>query len=302
MGESIVTRIRRWFNLKPPALRRLLALNIGIYLAWVLVLGHIPSVNIIVHRFLALNPQLPDVLLTPWQVASYSVLHLGFGFDGLIHIVFNMLWLVWIGQEFEELYGSQRMAFLYVAGAVGGGIVTVFLHSIFPGVPAFGGPVHGASGAVLGLITAVATLQPHKRIGLLFLGVWPLRWIVVGFLIFDLIFSLGSNVSVSAHLGGALGGFLFARFGFGIAASSRFSAGPHSGGGILQQLDNWIGSRRRSSKPKDRVTHLRRVTEAEIVSEVNQSDVDRILDKINEQGYEALTTKEKDLLYEASRE
>ena len=56
-----------------------------------------------------------------------------------MHITFNMLWLVWLGQDYEELYGSERMAWLYGLGAVGGGLMTVLLHAVFPEIPAFGG-------------------------------------------------------------------------------------------------------------------------------------------------------------------
>jgi membrane associated rhomboid family serine protease len=300
MGESIFTRVRRWFLLKPQTLRTILAANIVAYLSWVLILGHVESSRNFVIEFLALNPALPAVLMTPWQVLSYAFLHLGFGLGGLMHITFNMLWLVWLGQEYEELYGSNRMAWLYGLGAVGGGVATIALHAIFPGVPAFGGFVHGASGAVIAVIAAVATLQPHKRIGLLLLGVWPLRWILVAFLAIDLLFGLNGGVSVSAHLGGALAGFLFARYGE-LSTSRGRPRTSHSAPGtwnVLRKVDDFLGSRRSKMKlvPRDKVS------DATIVSEIEETEVDRILDKINEHGYESLTDKEKRLLLEASQE
>lgn len=301
MGENVFTRLRRWFRLKPPTLRRVLVANVAIYLAWVLVLGHIPATQVFFRDVLALDPNLPDILMMPWQLLTYSFLHLGFGLGGLIHIAFNMLWFVWLGQEYEELYGSERMAWLYALGAIGGGVLTVILHALFPGVPAFGGFVHGASGAVLAVIAAVATLHPHKRIGLLLLGVWPLRWILVAFLALDLMFGLGGGVSVSAHLGGALAGFLFARFGGSYSGSAPRGPRPISrkeSGGFLKKLDEWLGSRSGRQGRSSREM----VSDATIVAESEESEIDRILDKINEHGYESLTEKEKRRLYEASRE
>jgi hypothetical protein len=178
---------------------------------------------------------------------------------------------------------------------------------MFPGVPAFGGFVHGASGAVLAVIAAVATLNPDKRIGLLFLGVWPLKWILIAFLALDLVFGLSGNVSVSAHLGGALTGFLFARFtagaGFGHSRSRRrASPSGHSepSTGILQKLDDWLGSR--GDRAGSRRSRSEQVSDATIVAETEETEIDRILDKINEHGYESLTEKEKRRLYEASRD
>lgn len=301
MGERLSTRIRRWFQMKPPALRRLLIANIAVYLAWVLVLGHIPVTRSFFVDHLALNPELPGVLFEPWQVVTYAFLHLGFGLSGLIHILFNMLWFIWLGQEFEEMYGERRMMWLYGAGAVGGGVATVLLHAAFPLVPAFGGYVHGASGAVLGVIAAVATLHPHKQIGLLFLGVWPLRMVLLAFLALDLLFGMAGGVSVSAHLGGALAGFLFARVqqrGTGMRIVTPLGAGG-SDQGILRRLDDWLGGRgRKETGARKR----QRIEDANVVAEIDQSQVDRILDKINEQGYESLSDEEKRMLYEASRE
>jgi len=300
MGERLSTRIKRWFQMKPPAMRQLLLANIVVYLAWVLILGHVDVTRGFFVDHLALNPGLPDILYEPWQLLTYAFLHLGFGLGGLLHIVFNMLWFVWVGQEYEELYGERRMMWLYVAGAVGGGVATVVLHAIFPTVSAFGGYVHGASGAVLGVVAAVATLHPHKQIGLLFLGVWPLRIVLLAFLGLDLIFGLTGDVSVSAHLGGALAGFLYARAQAG-SSSVRLvprSGSRQSGDGVLRRLDNWLGTR---GKPSKAARPKRTVEAPTATAEVDQSEVDRILDKINEQGYEALSEEEKRMLYEASR-
>lgn len=299
MGERLSTRIMRWFQLKPPALRRLLLANIVVYLAWILALGHIDVTRAFVTEHLALNPAIPNILFEPWQLLTYSFLHLGFGLNGLFHIVFNMLWFVWLGQEYEEFYGESRMLWLFGAGAVGGGVATVILHAVFPGVPAFGGYVHGASGAVLGVIAAVATLHPHKRIGLLFLGVWPIRTLLIAFLALDLLFGMAGGVSVSAHLGGVLGGVLYAtaqrgRTGLRVV---RSSAAADESPGFLRRLDDWLGSRAEKRTGPSR----RRVEQIATVAEIDQSEVDRILDKINEHGYESLSEEEKRLLFEASR-
>jgi membrane associated rhomboid family serine protease len=283
--------------MKPPALRRILLVNIFVYLAWILLFSHIRAVEAFFWGHLALNPELPGILFEPWQLLTYGFLHLG----GFLHILFNMLWFVWLGQEYEDLYGERRMYWLYSVGAIGGGLLTVLLHGLFPQVQAFGGPVHGASGAVLGVIAAIATLHPHKQIGLLFLGVWPLRLILLVFLGLDLLFALPSGgISVSAHFGGALGGFLYARFQQGRSSlrvvSSAGSRDPEQS--FLRRLDDWLGKRgEKQSGARSRPG----VEDADVIAEIDQNEVDRILDKINEQGYESLSEEEKRMLYEASK-
>ena len=165
-------------------------------------------------------------------------------------------------------------------------------------------PVYGATAPVLGVMAAVATLYPHKSIGLWLIGVVPLKYVVIGFLILDILFSGGINAGVVAVFGGALAGFLYARFkhqsGFQGRSRSTTPADDAGGGGVLGRLDSWLANRTEAKSKKS--TRRSSATEAQVIAEVDQSAVDRILDKISEKGYDALTEDEKRILYEASRD
>lgn len=197
--------------MQPRALRLLLAINVVAYLVWQVFLIHFPVTYDFVIRHIALNPGLPGIVYEPWQLLTYSFLHLGTGLGGLLHIGFNMLWMFWIGKEYEETYGPGRILGIYILGAAGGALMTVGLHALFPGASFFGGIVHGASGAVMALMTMVAIHQPDKRIGLMFIGVVRLIHVVIGFMALDILFLSAGGTSVSAHLGGIATGFLFGR-------------------------------------------------------------------------------------------
>ena len=331
-----MNRFQAWYRAQPRALRAILTINVVLYVAWQFVLIHVEPVNAFVWRHLALNPELPGILFEPWQLLTYNFLHLSAGLGGFLHILFNMLWLVWVGRDYEELYGPHRLLSAYLLGGLGGGLLTVLLNALLPGTALFGAAVHGASASVLGVLTTVAVLDPEKSIGLLFIGTVRLIWVVVAFLVLDLLFLAGSNTSVSAHLGGAFSGFLLARAERGGADASgwariffrdrsrrRTSGGPRraqpstSGKrGMLARLEGWLarrgaGKERPKPKPKPkpsgkaRITRLRpsRTYEAPEEGEGDEieSEVDRILDKISEEGYDALTEEEKRVLYEASR-
>lgn len=299
MGEDFFTRARRWYQLKPPTLRMVLTVNAVVYVLWIILFQHIAAVSEVVLGGLVLKPDVAGILFKPWQLVTYHFLHLGGGLWGFIHILFNMAWLVWVGQEYEELYGARNMAWLYIGSGIGGGLLVLLFALVWPGAY----PVYGATAPVLGVMAAVATLYPQKSIGLWLIGVVPLKYVVVGFLVLDILFSGGINAGVVAVFGGALTGFLYARFKhqMGTSGRSRTPAPPREGGGgILNRLDSWLGTRAETKSTAP--TRRSGTVEAQVISEVDQTAVDRILDKISEEGYDALTEDEKRILYEASRD
>ncbi len=223
-----------------------------------------------------------------------------------------MLWLVWIGREYEELHGAHRLLAVYLLGSLGGGLMTVLLHALFPGVGAFGGYVHGASASVLAVLTVVAVTYPFKSIALLFIGTVRLIYVVIGFLALDLLFLAGGGTSVSAHLGGALTGYLFARVeanGGDLSSWARLffrqrtrrTARRREGDGLLRQMEAWLASRRSERGEGEARPGERPGPPLTAEEEALESEVDRILDKISEHGYDALSDEEKRILYEASR-
>jgi membrane associated rhomboid family serine protease len=318
-----VSRLQTWYGALPRALRTLLTINVVIYVLWILLLSRIPVTFNFVYDHLALNPDLPDILFEPWQVLTYNFLHLGPGLGGFLHILFNLLWLYWIGREYEDLHGPKPIVALYIITGIGGGLVTVALHAAFPNAAFFDGPVHGASASVLGVMTAVAVTYPQKKIGLFLLGTFRLIYLVIAFLVIDFVFLGLGGTAVGAHLGGALFGFLFVKVeqrNIDLTSWTRIFfrerkqprrartvAVEH--GSMLSRVEAWLASRgtgkeRKSSSQKSGnplVSKLRLVQPKEEVEPSLEHEVDRILDKISEQGFQALTEEERRVLDEASR-
>lgn len=294
-----------WYYRQPKVLRTLLAINMVIYVLWQFLRLADP-VEAFVWNHLALNPGLPGVLLEPWQLVTYNFLHLSTGLGGLIHILFNMLWLYWIGAEYEELHGDERMLALYIIGGVAGGVLTIILANLFPGAGLFSGTVHGASASVVGLLMAVGVLYPYKKIRLFILGTWKLLYLVIGFLILDFLLALtGSLSSVSAHWGGALGGFLFARAertGVDVTSWTRMFLGGRKRKkkkeGWIDRLERWLGGG--EAPPSSSANTSSGSKPKGAPDRVAEEEIDRILDKISEQGYDALSDEEKRILHEAS--
>ena len=85
-----MSQFQLWYNSQPRAIRLLLTINVVVYLVWRLVLVHIDAAQLFVYMHVALNPGIPGILFEPWQLLTYSFLHLSGGMGGLLHILFNM--------------------------------------------------------------------------------------------------------------------------------------------------------------------------------------------------------------------
>jgi rhomboid protease GluP len=135
----------------------------------------------------------PGDLTQPWRFVTAIFLH-----GGLLHIGFNMWVLMDIGPMVEELYGSARYLFLYVATGVCGYLLS----------SSVGHFSVGASGSLLGLIgVLLAATTGRKSMGAQALRSALIRWLiyigVMGFLF--------AGTDNYAHLGGVASGYLLGR-------------------------------------------------------------------------------------------
>lgn len=110
---------------------------------------------------------------------------------GLLHIVFNMYALMYVGPTLERLLGAVRFTGLYFVAGFGGSVLSYVAGSIVQ-------QSAGASGAIFGLFGAFfivirqQRLDPRGIAGLIGIN------LVLGFLI--------PNVDIYAHLGGLASG------------------------------------------------------------------------------------------------
>jgi len=126
-----------------------------------------------------------------WTVLTAIYLH-----GGILHILFNVLWIRQLGPAVEELYGPGRFFVIFtVSGALG------FVVSDTIGIPF----TVGASGSIFGLLGAMVAYGRKRggTFGTLVLkqyGQWALLLFILGFFM--------RSVNNYAHAGGFLGGFL----------------------------------------------------------------------------------------------
>ncbi len=206
------------------------------------------------------------LLEQPWTLFTYMFLH-----DGTFHILFNMLGLFFFGPRLEEELGSRDFLLLYFISGITGGLLSF----ITPGVA-----IVGASAAVYGIFLAFAMIWPREQ--LLIWGIVPVeaRYLVVIMTALSLFGGLsgGGNIAHFAHLGGFLGGFAYLRF------RSRHSP--------LRRFQE-----RAAPLPVKRpdIERARRIDRSAL-HEVNRTELDRILAKIDVQGIGSLTSSELQFL------
>lgn len=281
--ESMGSAMRRGFNNMPIAIRTILAATLIGYLVQVFL----PMIFGLDQRFMiemfGFLPTIEGTLYQPWRLMTYLFLHGGFW-----HLVFNMLWLWWMGRVVEETLGPRVFTVLYFGAGIGGALINLALTPIW-----VGNLTIGASGAVFGIMVAFAMLYPTAPIMLFLLPPIEARWVVAGLIAFDLIMQTsgtGGNTARLVHLGGAFMGW---------ALLKLYYRG--------YDYDHWIRgiqgrfTRGKSEPKKVHNRNMRSVSDAVIVEEVDQSELDRILDKISQAGYDGLTADEKKKLFELSK-
>lgn len=289
------------FSVFPPVIKNLLIINAAVFfiqmLANNLLLGGKPLWYIL-NLWFALNPLAEGFNFQIWQLITYQFMHGGFS-----HIFFNMLMLWMFGMEIENYWGSKKFLIYYLLCGVVAGLFQLFINPLLVDTPAV---TIGASGAVYGVLIAFALMFPDRYIFLYFLVPIKAKYLI-GFLIvleFMLVDSAQSNVAHLAHLGGALAGFLFIMFDKSIDIPLKrmlnISSVYRSGSQFQNPFSGFSDKLKRRREDIEEANYYD-INSRDDTDEITQAEIDAILDKISESGYQNLTEREKRILFEASK-
>ena len=250
-----------------------------------------------------------------WQFVTYMFLHDPRGFPW--HILLNLLALWMFGRDVEVDLGARKFLKLYFAGGILGGLFWLAFNFQGPGC------LLGASGAVLAVCIAYATLYPDRPITILLFFILPITmkakywaWLIVALVAYGC-FRVSSNVADLAHLGGICVGYLYVKWlGWGGQPTwmtaiqrwfpsrrrNRLGSSPDPGSGfsvgrankrplVRRLFGKWTNT---TGKPK----RTRRSLSKE---EFIRREVDPILEKIQAHGIQSLTPRERQILEEAGK-
>ena len=302
----------------PVITKNLLIVNLLAFVAtWVLKLRGIDLTDVGgLHFFMASDFNL-------FQFFTYMFLH-----ADITHIFFNMFALWMFGCVVENVWGAKKFLFYYIFCGVGAGIMQEivqffdFYYRISVQDPSVtfselftigaqlshqlnGWTTIGASGAVYAILLAFGMIFPNERIFIFPLPV-PIKakWFVCGYAAIELFMAIGSsgdNVAHMAHLGGMLFGFLLIRY---------WQKHPGASFNRSNGMDFFDNLKRNFEKRKGGTNshmHAEKGSsenadwEYNARKRQNQEKIDAILDKIRASGYDSLTTEEKQMLFDASR-
>ena len=250
----------------------------------------------LIHEQFQIPARFSEFITRPWTLFTYMFMH---DLSGILHILFNMLIMYWFGRLFVEYLGSDKLIAVYLLGGIAGGVLYLLAYNTIPFFvsqsDAYRIGMVGASASVNAIVVATATLLPNYTFFLLFIGPVRIKYIAAVFVFLSFLGSVGNNAGGNiAHLGGALMGFLYMK---------QLQSGINWGGWITVTLD-WFKDLFKE-KPKVKVSYRkeRPATTKSATPEkgYTQEEIDRILDKISEGGYESLTKDEKEKLFNASK-
>ncbi len=249
------------------AIRVLIALNLVIFV--IIWLPQSKPFEYSVYTLFGLVPKYVWSKLRFWQPVTYMFLH-----GGWLHVGINMFVLWMFGREIEWRWGKKEFLKFYFITGVGSGIVTMLfsLHSVTP--------VIGASGAIYGVLLAYGMMFPERYVYLYFLFPLKVKYFVAiigGIAFFSSLSNPGDTIAHLTHLSGMIIGYLY------IKQDWR-----------LDFMENLVKKRRKKKT-------LEKIDEVENDIYDYRAEIDRILDKINQVGYDNLTEDEKQILYKASQ-
>ena len=255
------------FSYKPTlftdAIKILVSVNFGIFL-----LQTVARTEGLFFPLFGLVPKLVWSEFMIWQPFTYLFFH-----GGIWHLLINMFVLWMFGSELERLWGKEHFLKFYFVTGVGAGLVTMIfgLNSMTP--------IVGASGAVYGVLLAYGLTYPNRTVYLY--GIIPIKslWFVIGIgvIAFMSSFDNVSQISHLTHLSGMMIGYLM------LKRPIRFN-------------DLWFTIRKRTLEFKIKHEEKKVSQHQEI-----EREIDRIIDKINREGFDSLTDEEHDRLYKGSQ-
>jgi len=331
MLQSIWDDVRREFSMGN-MINKIIIVNVVVWMTlsivWVLLRlfngMETPELYGTIVDMLSASHDWKHTLFRPWTMLTHMFFH-----EAFFHLLWNMLYLFWFGRIFGDLLGDRRVLPLYITGGLAG-FAAYFLAYNLTGLGAGPSIAYGASGAVFCIVTSIGIYVPDYPIRLFFLGTIRLKYLVF-FAIFAQILALGSMDNIGGtidHIGGIIMGFLFVFYlkrgtdltepvGNAInwitttwqnllrpSKDHQKTSGPRAAYRAGKSVKE-TATRSRPSfmrKAGGKASKTSKSDSRPSAGLSHQEQLDAILDKIKDKGYNSLSQEEKDFLFRASNQ
>lgn len=273
MADTI-NRIKAFFMGKS-ILVRFVLINVAVFIAVHIaaLCISVAEIDLSLIRWLELPPVFMDALTLPWTFITYMFTH----YD-IWHILFNLLWLYCFGLVFLDHFSERDFIIAYFSGGIAGAISYLSANAIFLQIASNG--LLGASAAVLSIAAATVTRAPNYHINLILIGMVKIKWIAVACIAIALLtvgtHNIGGHI---AHIGGIAAGIIFA---------------------IGCKYGWWHKQTRKKKAVILKPLHRQPVSEASAREEA-EKELDKLLIKVKQSGYNSLSEKEKQKLSDLSK-
>ena len=276
-------KIQFEFNKGNSAIRQIIMINLGAFIFTVFVgviarLSGFAPEELLTYFYIPSN--LGKLIIRPWTLLTNIFFHAGFW-----HLLGNMILLYLIGRILEDFMDFKKIWKIFLYGGISGAMLFVISYNIFPVFNEVVGykKLLGASGGVTAILVATGTFLPRYQIRPFGLFNVELRWVALFFVFRDLyMFPASDNTGgLFAHIGGAIFGLIF------ILNLQGKITKPN----LNQTSFFW---------DKKRDERMRGPIITDKKPKPNQDEIDAILDKISQSGYDSLSKHEKDVLFKAS--
>lgn len=281
---SVIEDFKNIFKTKENGMMKIILINIAVFLL-ANIFTSIFSMNgmqgNLVLNYFALPADTSRFYTRFYSIFTYMFLHVD-----LIHILFNMIWLYWIGKIYSEYIGSKRLVSTYILGGISGGILFLMVFNLFSVFHSHN-ILLGASAGVMAVVIGTAVLLPDFIVHLMFIGPVRLKYLALIIFVITTLLNFSDNTGGKiAHIGGALYGWLYVT--------------QYKRGRDFHKLFSLFSN---SGKRTMKVAYKKKKSDEEYNAnkKAMQEEVDRILDKISKSGYESLNKDEKDFLFKAGK-
>ncbi|OFY87973.1 MAG: hypothetical protein A3K10_07710 [Bacteroidetes bacterium RIFCSPLOWO2_12_FULL_31_6] len=290
MFNTIADDIKLAFNTRNNAITQIIIINVIVFIVCNLLESIYPDGYEFFLNWFSVKSYGFNALLKLWTLVSYMFIH-----GGIMHILFNMLWLYWMGKLFTEYINQKHLLIIYFLGGIIGAVLFLIISKLFPLFISPYSYLIGASGGVMAVVVATATHLPNYPILLLFIGEIKLKYVALGILVISTVLNITDNAGGKiVHLGGALWGYFY-------ILNLQKSKSNFFFENLLRKtnLSTWF-----TKKSVLRVEHKRPIPD-DVYNAIKlnkQKLIDEILDKISKSGYDSLTKQEKELLFKMSKD
>jgi membrane associated rhomboid family serine protease len=268
------------------AIRQIIMVNLGVFVFTIFVgiiaklSGFEPSQLL---QYFYIPSNLGVLLIRPWSIVTNIFFHSGF-----LHLLGNMLLLYFIGRILEDFLDAKKVWKIFLYGGLAGAALFVISFNVFPifeEVKQYK-KLLGASGGVTAILVATGLFLPRYQVRPFGLFTIEMRWVALLFVFRDLyLFPVSDNTGgLFAHIGGAIFGMLFI-----LNLQGRIEFPTFTFNNLKTKKMKAVVDERKVQEERTSKKH-----------QPNQEEIDAILDKISQSGYDSLSKSEKEILFKAS--